>query len=94
MNIEQTNICHSYRGCYGSTAARGKMVAEGGTTFQNLLFQNVLFIYLFFVRALIIKVQSNKKCVSIKRTIKIHFPLLWQLCFYLKIKAIRAIERI
>ena len=44
MNIEQTNICHSYRGCYGNMGARGKMVAKGDTIFQNLCFQNVLFI--------------------------------------------------
>ena len=28
----------------------------------------------FSVRALIMKVQSNKMCLSIKTTIKIHFP--------------------
>ena len=62
----------------------GEMVAMGDTIFQNTCFQN--FLVFFFVRALTIKVQSNKKCVSTKATIKIHFPLLWQLCFYLRMK--------
>ena len=57
--------------------ARGKMVAMRDTIFQNLYFQN--FLCFFSVGALIMKVQSNKKCVPIKTTIKIHFPLLWQL---------------
>ena len=57
----------------------GKMVAMGDTIFSKLFVS-------FSVRALIMKVQSNKKCVSIKRTIKIHFPLLWQLRFYLRMK--------
>ena len=39
--------------------ARGKMVAMGSTIFQNLYFQN--FLYFFPVKALIMKVQSNKK---------------------------------
>ena len=42
------------------------------TIFQNLYFQNFL-CFFFSGRALIMKVQSNKKCVSIKTTIKIHF---------------------
>ena len=46
----------------------------GRQLLQNLSFQN--FLYFFLVRALILKVQSNKKCVSIKINIKIHFPLL------------------
>ena len=53
------------------------MVAMRDTIFQNLYFQN--FFFLFSVGALIMKVQSNKKYVSIKTTIKIDFPLLWQL---------------
>ena len=57
----------------------GKMVAMGDTIFSKLFVS-------FSVRALIMKVQSNKKCVSIKATIKIHFPLLRQLCFYLRMK--------
>ena len=57
----------------------GKMVAMGDTIFSKLFVS-------FSVRALIMKVQSNKKCVSIKTTIKIHFPMLWQLCFYLRMK--------
>ena len=56
-----------------------KMVAMGDTIFSKLFVS-------FSVRALIMKVQSNKKCVSIKATIKIHFPLLRQLCFYLRMK--------
>ena len=50
----------------------------------------------FSVGALIVKVESNKKCVSIKTTIKIHFPLLCQLHFYLRMKkkTITTIERI
>ena len=40
----------------------------------------------FSVKALIMNVQSNKKGVSIKTTIKIHFLLLSQLRFYLRIK--------
>ena len=57
----------------------GKMIAMGDTIFSKLFVS-------FSVRALIMKVQSNKKCVSIKATIKIHFPLLRQLCFYLRMK--------
>ena len=37
------------------------------------------FCFFFSVGTLIMKVQSNKMCVSIKTTIKIHFPFLWQL---------------
>ena len=51
--------------------------------FKTYVFKTFFF---FSVRALIMKVQSNKKCVSIKRTIKIHFLLLWQLRFYLRMK--------
>ena len=57
----------------------GKMVAMRDTIFSKLFVS-------FSVRALIMKVQSNKKCVSIKATIKIHFPLFRQLCFYLRMK--------
>ena len=39
------------------------------------------FCIFFPVTALMIKVQSNKTCVSIKTTIKIYFPLLWELRF-------------
>ena len=67
-----------------SLVARGKMVAVRDTIFQNLYFQN--FLFFFSVGTLIMKVQSNKKCISIKRTIKIPFPLLWQLRFYLRMK--------
>ena len=52
-------------------------IAMGETIFQNLNF--LIFLSLFSVGALIMKVQSNKMCVSIKTTINIHFPLLWQL---------------
>ena len=62
--------------------ARGKIVAMGDN-FSKLMFSKLVF---FSVRGLIMKVQSNKKCVSIKRTIKVHFPLLWQLRFYLRMK--------
>ena len=40
----------------------------------------------FSVETLIMKVQRNKKGVSVKATIKIPFPLLWQLCFYHRMK--------
>ena len=57
----------------------GKMVAMGDTIFSKLFVS-------FSVRALIMKVQSNKKCVSIKATIKIYFLLLCQIRFYLRMK--------
>ena len=57
----------------------GKMVAMGDTIFSKLFVS-------FSVRALIMKVQSNKKCVSIKATIKIYFLLLCQIRFYPRMK--------
>ena len=57
----------------------GKMVAMGDTIFSK-------FFVSFSVRALIMKVQSNKKCVSIKATIKIYFLLLCQIRFYPRMK--------
>ena len=71
-------------------AAMGTLWLLGGNgcygrhNFSKLMFSKLFFF--FSVRALIMKVQSNKKCVSIKRTIKIHFLLLWQLRFYLRMK--------
>ena len=62
----------------------GENGCEGRHNFSKLMFSKLF--GLFSVKALIMKVQSNKKCVSIKRTIKIHFPLLWQLRFYLRMK--------
>ena len=53
------------------------MVAMRDAIFQNLCCQN--FLFFFFCWTLIMKVQSNKMSVSIKTTIKIDFPFLWQL---------------
>ena len=84
-------MCHSYHG--NILVARGKMDAMGDKIFQNLCFQN--FLFLSYVGALIMKVQSNEMCVSIKADIKIHFwlfedsPLHCQL--HLKLKPIHCI---
>ena len=56
----------------------------GRQNFEKLILSK-LFVF-FLVRALILKDQSNKKCVSIKISIKIHFPLLYQPRFYLRMK--------
>ena len=95
INVEQINIWHSYHGCYENfVVAKGKMTAMGDTIFQNLYFQN--FLLCFLVRALITKVQSNKKGISIKTANKVRFLLLWQLRFLPQneIKTIRAVEQI
>ena len=61
----------------------GKWLLWETQFFKIYIFKTFFF---FSVRALIIKVQSNKMCLSIKTTIKIHFPLLWILRFYLRMK--------
>ena len=44
INVEQTNICHNYHGCYGNIAAgRGKRITMGDTIFQNFCFQTFFF---------------------------------------------------
>ena len=63
------------------------LLGEKLLLWETQFFKTYVFKTCFFsVRGLIMKVQSNKKCVSIKRTIKVHFPLLWQLRFYLRMK--------
>ena len=64
------------------------LLGEKSLLWETQFFKIYVFKTCFFfsVRRLIMKVQSNKKCVSIKRTIKVHFPLLWQLRFYLRMK--------
>ena len=93
--VELINIWHSYHGCYENVVfAKGKMTAMGDAIFPNLYFQN--FLFFFPVRALITKVQSNKKGISIKTANKVRFLLLWQLRFlpHNEIKTIRAVEQI
>ena len=50
------------------------------------LFMFFVVVVVVVVGAVIMKVECNKSCVSIKTTTKIYFLLLWQLRFYLRIK--------
>ena len=83
INVEQillTNICHSYHGCCENVlVTRGKMVTVRDTIFQNLYFQN--FSFLFSVRALIMKVQSNKSVYQSKELSKYIFRCYGKFAF-------------
>ena len=62
------------------------LLGEKWLLWETQFFKTYIFKKNFSVRALIMKVQSNKKCVSIKATIKIYFLLLCQIRFYPRMK--------
>ena len=67
------------------SSCEGKHGGYERHNFSKILYPKLL-MFFFSTGALIMKVQANKKCVSMKTTIKMYFPLLWQLHFYLRMK--------